>query len=42
MRNRNSIQDKLKNILINIHKKRVLSLIDMGSSLLNGGSLTES
>ena len=42
MHNQHSIQDILKNSLSNIHKKRVTSLIEMASSLLNSGSLTVS
>jgi hypothetical protein len=42
MHNRISIQDILKKTLSKIHKKRVTSLIEMASSLLNGGSLTVS
>lgn len=40
MHNQESIQDILKNTLSSIHQKRVMSLIAMSSSLLNGGSLT--
>ena len=42
MHNRNSIQEILETALSRIHKKRVTSLIEMASSLLNGGSLTVS
>lgn len=42
MHNRDSIQNILKKALGNIHKKRIESLIEMASSLLNGGSLTVS
>lgn len=42
MHNQDSIQDILENSLFAIHKKRVTSLIEMASSLLNGGTLTVS
>jgi hypothetical protein len=42
MHNQNSIQEILKNSLLPMHQKRVTSLIDMASSLLNGGTLTVS
>lgn len=42
MHNQDSIQDILKNSLPTVHQKRVTSLIEMASSLLNGGSLTVS
>lgn len=42
MHNTDSIQNILKNSLFPIHQTRVTSLIEMASSLLNGGSLTVS
>lgn len=42
MHNPASIQDILKKSLLTIHKKRATSLIEMASSLLNGGTLTVS
>lgn len=42
MHNKDSIQDILKNSLVPLHQKRATSLIEMASSLLNGGSLTVS
>ncbi len=42
MHNQNSIQEILKNALSKVYQKRVVSLIEMASSLLNGGSLTVS
>lgn len=42
MHNRSSIQDILKKSLSTLHQKRVTSLIELASRLLNGGSLTVS
>ena len=42
MHNQDSIQDIIRRSLPQLHKKRVTSLIEMASSLLNGGLLTVS